>query len=323
MSTAPDFDRPVPPGGYAWWYLDALDPEGRYGLAIIGFIGSVFSPYYAHARRRGLTDPLNHCSLNVGLYLPDRNYWTMTERPRASIARTASEFVIGPSALQWDGSRLRIDIDEVTVPFPARVRGTVTVTPRVSFDRDFALDHDGAHRWRPIMPCADVEVEMHSPDLRWRGAGYLDSNFGNGPLEQAFSSWQWTRTHLAGDTTAIAYDSEPRIGAPRSLTLRIEPGAVFQSDAARPRTELPGTRWGIQRSVAVDPGTQPRIVRGLEGGPFYARSLLGITLQGENVLAVHESLSLDRFASRVVQAMLPFRMPRNILPGQRSRINQD
>ena len=265
----------------------------------------------------------SHCSLNVGLYLPDRNYWTMTERPRASIARTASEFVIGPSALQWDGSRLRIDIDEVTVPFPARVRGTVTVTPRVSFDRDFALDHDGAHRWRPIMPCADVEVEMHSPDLRWRGAGYLDSNFGNGPLEQAFSSWQWTRTHLAGDTTAIAYDSEPRIGAPRSLTLRIEPGAVFQSDAARPRTELPGTRWGIQRSVAVDPGTQPRIVRGLEGGPFYARSLLGITLQGENVLAVHESLSLDRFASRVVQAMLPFRMPRNILPGQRSRINQD
>ena len=323
MSTAPDFDRPVPPGGYAWWYLDALDPEGRFGLAIIGFIGSVFSPYYAHARRRGLTDPLNHCSLNVGLYLPDRNYWTMTERPRASIARTASEFVIGPSALQWDGSRLRIDIDEVTVPFPARVRGTVTVAPRVSFDRDFALDHDGAHRWRPIMPCADVEVEMDSPALRWRGTGYLDSNFGNGPLEQAFSNWQWTRTHLAGDTTAIAYDSEPRIGAPRSLTLRIEPGAVSQSDAARPRTELPGTRWGINRSVAVDPGTQPRIVRGLEGGPFYARSLLGITLQGENVLAVHESLSLDRFASRVVQAMLPFRMPRNILPWQRSRINLD
>ena len=98
---------------------------------------------------------------------------------------------------------------------------------------------------------------------------------------------------------------------------------MSQSDAARPRTELPGTRWGINRSVAVDPGTQPRIVRGLEGGPFYARSLLGITLQEENVLAVHESLSLDRFASRVVQAMLPFRMPRNILPWQRSRINLD
>jgi len=323
MSTAPDFDRPVPPGGYAWWYLDALDAEGRFGLAIIGFIGSVFSPYYAHARRRGLTDPLNHCSLNVGLYLPDRNYWTMTERPRASIARTATEFVIGPSALQWDGSRLRIDIDEVTVPFPARVRGTVTVQPRVPFDRDFALDHDGAHRWRPIMPCADVEVDLKNPALRWRGTGYVDSNYGNGPMEDAFASWQWTRTHLAGDATAIAYDAEPRIGAPRSLTLRIERGAVFQSDTVRPRTELPQTRWGITRSVAVDPGTQPRIVRGLEGGPFYARSLLGITLQGESVLAVHESLSLDRFSSRVVQAMLPFRMPRNVLSGQRSRLAHD
>ena len=320
MSTAPDFDRPVPPGGYAWWYLDALDGEGRNGLAIIGFIGSVFSPYYAHARRRGLADPLDFCSLNVSLYLPDRKVWTMTERPRASIARSATEFVIGPSAMQWDGSSLRIEIDEVSVPFPGRVRGTVTVRPRVSFDRDFALDHDGAHRWRPVMPCADVEVEMHAPALRWRGTGYVDSNYGNGPMEQAFSSWQWTRTHLAGDATAIAYDSEPRVGPPRSLTLRIERGAVFQSDAVRPRTELATTRWGIKRSVAVDAGTQPRIARGLEGGPFYARTLLGITLQGESVLAMHESLSLDRFSSRIVQAMLPFRMPRNFLPGQKSRV---
>jgi carotenoid 1,2-hydratase len=319
MSTAPEFDRPVPPGGYAWWYLDALDPEGRYGLAIIGFIGSVFSPYYAYARRRGGADPLNHCALNVGLYLPQRNYWSMTERGRASVTRTATELVIGPSALQWDGSRLRIDIDERAAPLPARIRGTVLVHPRVAFDRDFALDHDGAHRWRPVLPCADVEVDLQSPDLHWRGMGYVDSNFGNGPLEDAFSSWQWTRTHLPGDVTAIAYDAEPRIGAPRSLTLRIERGALFQSDAVRPRTELARTRWGLPRSVAVDAGTQPRVVRGLEGGPFYARSLLGMTLQGDAALGVHETLSLDRFAARWVQAMLPFRMPRNPLAARGSR----
>jgi carotenoid 1,2-hydratase len=35
----------VAPGGYAWWYLDALSDDGRHGLVVIAFIGSVFSPY--------------------------------------------------------------------------------------------------------------------------------------------------------------------------------------------------------------------------------------------------------------------------------------
>jgi len=319
MSFAPDFDRVVPPGGYAWWYLDALDADGRYGLAMIAFIGSVFSPYYAAARRRGPADPLNHCSINVGLYTPERNYWTMTERPRASVSRTATELVIGPSAVQWDGTSLRFDIDELTVPFPQRIRGSVLVHPRVSFDRDFALDPDGAHRWRPVLPFTDVEVHFENPALNWRGTGYVDSNVGNGPLEDAFVQWQWTRTHLRGDATAIAYDAQPRSGPPRSLDLRIELNAVFESDARRPLSVLPRTRWGIDRSVAVDAGTRPRIVKGLEGGPFYARSLLGATMQGEPVLSVHESLNLDRFSSRVVQAMLPFRMPRTWATPPRNR----
>ena len=49
------FDAPVPHGGYAWWYVDALSDDGRHGITIIAFIGSVFSPYYAWAppaRRR-------------------------------------------------------------------------------------------------------------------------------------------------------------------------------------------------------------------------------------------------------------------------------
>ena len=60
--------EPVGRDGYAWWYVDALSDDGQHGLTIIAFIGSVFSPYYAWARRRGPADPLNHCALNVALY---------------------------------------------------------------------------------------------------------------------------------------------------------------------------------------------------------------------------------------------------------------
>ena len=39
------FDSPIPPGGYLWWYLDALSDDGRSGITVIALLGSVFSPY--------------------------------------------------------------------------------------------------------------------------------------------------------------------------------------------------------------------------------------------------------------------------------------
>ena len=50
----PDFARLVHANGYAWWYVDALSDDGQNGITIIAFIGSVFSPYYAFARRKGV-----------------------------------------------------------------------------------------------------------------------------------------------------------------------------------------------------------------------------------------------------------------------------
>ncbi len=48
----PRFDQNVPPGGYAWWYVDAFSEDQQFGLSIIAFVGSVFSPYYAWSGRR-------------------------------------------------------------------------------------------------------------------------------------------------------------------------------------------------------------------------------------------------------------------------------
>jgi hypothetical protein len=79
----PHFDAAVASGGYAWWYVDALSDDGQHGAVIIGFVGSVFSPYYAWARRpRAQHAPraLDHCAINVALYGPGRGRWAMTER---------------------------------------------------------------------------------------------------------------------------------------------------------------------------------------------------------------------------------------------------
>ena len=52
------------------------------------------------------------------------------------------------------------------------------------------------------------------------------------------------------------------------------------------------------------------VLKTLEDAPFYARSVISAKLLGEPVTLMHESLSLDRFKMPIVQAMLPFRMPR-------------
>ena len=42
----PKFDIEVKPNGYAWWYVDGISNDGNKAISIIGFIGSVFSPWY-------------------------------------------------------------------------------------------------------------------------------------------------------------------------------------------------------------------------------------------------------------------------------------
>jgi carotenoid 1,2-hydratase len=299
----------VEPGGYAWWYVDALSRDGAHGLTLIAFVGSVFSPYYAHARRRGCADPTDHCAINLALYGKGGSYWSMTERGRSALDRTAACFAVGPSALQWDGKCLTVNIEEWTVPFPRRLKGRIRLSPHASLAGIYDLDGIGSHLWQPMGPLADVEVDFECPRLKWTGSGYLDHNIGREPLETGFKSWDWSRT-VGGTSTTILYDAVTRDVRARSLALSVSRDGEIRHVDPPPRIQLPSTLWRIRRSTRADAGSNPRVMETLEDTPFYARSLVETTIAGRRVPMFHESLDLDRFANRVVQAMLPFRMPR-------------
>ena len=205
-----EFDRPVPPHGYAWWYVDALSDDGKHGITIIAFIGTVFSPWYAWSRRWGAGDPENHCCMNVALYGAPRR-WAMTDRPRRALRRGPDFLQIGPSGMEWDGNALTIRIEEVTAPIPGRLRGTVRVIPQAVSTRSFLLDAAGRHRWQPIAARSRVEVALESPALRWSGPAYFDTNAGSAPLEQDFVDWDWCRAPMP-DQTAVLYNALRRDG---------------------------------------------------------------------------------------------------------------
>jgi len=301
------FNLAVPRNGYAWWYIDALSDDGREGLTIIAFIGSVFSPYYALARRKGATDPMNHCALNVALYRQNGSRWSMTERARGRVARTVNALLIGPSDLSWDGTALTININEVSAPIPGRIKGRVRVFPAAINRQAFTLNADGNHRWWPIAPCARVEVEMQQPSLRWQGEGYLDCNAGDVPIETGFRDWEWSRGALR-DGAAILYEAERRDGTRFDLAVTFDAQGNMQPFEPPALAPLARSAWRVNRNARSDNGA--RVVKTLEDAPFYARSVVSTTLLGEKVTLMHESLSLDRFKMPVVQAMLPFRMPR-------------
>jgi carotenoid 1,2-hydratase len=232
--------------------------------------------------------------------------WAMTERGNAS--RTEDQLVIGPSALHWDGTVLTIDINERTMPFARRIRGQVRVTPEALTGKTFFLDAEQLHRWSPLSPRSRVEVTLERPDLNWSGPGYLDANEGDVPLEDSFASWTWSRAGVS-DGTAILYEVTPRSGTGVCLSLHIDRAGQVLTFPAPPSITLPRTGWRVPRATRADTG-QATVKQTLEDTPFYARSVLASHLLGQPVTALHESLSLDRFRLPIVQAMLPFRMPR-------------
>lgn len=268
----------------------------------------MFSPYYARARARGPAAAEDHAALNVALYGP-RGAWAMTERGRGALARAPDRLGIGPSALTWEGGVLTIAIEEVAVPIPQRLRGTVRVFPAALTGHGEALDPAGRHRWRPIAPVCRVEVAMHRPALAWAGHGYWDANAGDEPLEEGFAAWSWSRAPL-GSGAAVLYDALRRDGSRLSLALRFGPDGRVRAAEPLPEAALPATLWRIPRRTRADAGSAPRLIATLEDAPFYARSTLATRLYGVATTAVHESLSLDRFRRPWVRLLLPFRMPR-------------
>ena len=173
----------------------------------------------------------------------------------------------------------------------------------------FSLDTQGSHRWHPVAPRARVEVAMSDPAISWSGDGYFDSNFGDEPLEARFEDWHWARAHLRRDV-AVLYEGRRRDGTPFELALKFDAQGRWHDMVQPAPVTLPRTGWLVKRSTRADAGHRPRVLKTWIDAPFYARSALSTRLFGEDAQAIHESLSLRRFRSPIIQSMLPYRMPR-------------
>jgi carotenoid 1,2-hydratase len=277
---------------------------------VIGFIGSVFSPWYRWSGRR---DPQNHVCINVATYGPGGRF-TMTDRGRTALRQSADRFEVGPSAMTWTGSQLVIDVEEWSAPpLVDRVRGRITLTPSAITPVELRLDAAGAHVWRPFAPVARIEVALNR-GVEWSGHGYFDANFGEAALEDDFDYWTWGRFPVR-DGAVCFYDATRRDGAATAAALRFDAQGRVETVVAPPKARLPRNLWALRRETRADQGFQPRQRLAMLDAPFYSRALVETRIGGETSVGVHEALDLRRFASPWLKPMLAVRCPRR--PGWR------
>ncbi len=233
----------------------------------------------------------------------------MTDRGQSALTQSADALRVGPSRIAWQGGTLVIDINEISaLPRVGRVQGQIRLTPSAVTEVEARLTPNNAHIWRPFAPIGRIEVDI-SPGHKWSGHGYFDANFGAAPLEADFSHWTWGRyPRKAG--ASVYYDAQRRDGTRLELGLNFDAAGRALHVTPPPLAPLPRTAWGIARATRGDAGTTARQRMALLEAPFYARTIVDTTLDGERVTGMHETLDLRRYDNKLIQAMVACRVPR-------------
>jgi len=113
---------------------------------------------------------------------------------------------------------------------------------------------------------------------------------------------------MKDNSSLVFYDMAWPGQEDKLLSLRFTSQGQVETMPSAPVQSLRKTGWQIGRRMRSD--TPVSVHEQLEDTPFYQRALLNFSYAGEKLLAFHETLSVPRLLSPVVQAMLPFRMPR-------------
>ncbi len=234
----------------------------------------------------------------------------MTDRGRSALRQTRDALTVGPSKMAWTGSGLEIDINEISsLPLISRMSGKITITPEAVTSVELPLTPDGAHVWRPFAPSARIRVDLNAKGWQFDGHGYFDANFGTRPLEHDFSYWTWARYPTSTGSTCL-YDATRRDNSKLDVALSFDQHGEARVIDAPPSKPMKRTLWALRRNTRADAGTVPRQIKPMLDAPFYSRSVVETSINGETVQGVHEALDLDRYASPLLKPMLAVRVPR-------------
>jgi len=286
-------------GGFAWWYVDIVDPDGN-GAVVIWSFGLPFLPGYTSAARRGQAPPARALpSLNVVLYRAGKPwfYLLQTYDPRlceAGPGDTHWRFADTRITHQRDGnaSALLIELD---CPIPRsndRLVGTVALRAarRVPSASEVTASAD-LHHWSPQLAggIGEADVRAGTEHFSCRGSAYHDRNGSPHHIDGlGIRDWFWgrVRTH---DRTHILYwlrANDPAT-SDRVIGVEIDDDGATRTFAPRVVATSRGRdRYGVGYPCTLvatrdgAPWMEIARERTVDRGPFYLRQLATFTLIG-------------------------------------------
>jgi hypothetical protein len=293
------------PGGFAWWYVDLVDREGR-GLVLLWSFGLPFLP---GSRQR--PTPSHRPSVSLALYEHGRNTFYLLQTYAAEQASVAGPglFRLGESWFALRAASGRATLSAVlNLPLPAggRITGTVQArgaTCRLSDDDS----QTSSHRWAPILAAAEGRAQLsYGPNTHFElyGRAYADSNASEEPLHAlGIESWRWGRIALP-DRELIYYlvDSSRSDAADVRWVLEVFPDGELRRHQAEtewqvPRRSIYGLGWHERLRLTSASGLDMslRFSQPVDDGPFYQRFL--VTAEdhhGQHGKGFAEQVSPDR-----------------------------
>ncbi len=280
------------PGGFAWWYVDLVDPRGD-GLVLIWSFGLPFLPGYADAARRGVPQlPADRPAVNVVAYsrgVP--TVYLLQEYPasEASWPDRSGAQTIGRCRFvrTLREGRCRLDA-ELDCPVPGtaeRLTGTVRVEGVARASGGDPAPGAVPHLWTPLTGPAEGDAVLRVGGrevAQVSGRAYHDRNGGRVPLHTlGIGRWMWGRFPLEG-REVVYYLLWPRDGgAPECLGLvvyadgRTERVPGLEAEAGPERRSYAGLRWPERIVLRAEgrPWLEVRHRVLADVGPFYLRLL--------------------------------------------------
>ncbi|SHF67130.1 hydroxyneurosporene synthase [Fodinibius roseus] len=224
-----------PPGGYEWWYFDALSDDGRYSFVAIFYEGNPFSTRYIKAleEKTGPASPASSSTSTssgpmpseypaVSISVYDQGepvYYSFTEYDATDCIFSEERPLVEIGPHRMKGSRTggqllySLSLNE-ELPSGDRLRAELTFdSPAVTDLFEDTEDHSPAgHHWNLVQPLADVSgtIEIGAAGkgaedrtVAFRGEGYHDHNRGDEPMREEFTDWYWGRCHF--DYATLVY----------------------------------------------------------------------------------------------------------------------
>lgn len=202
------------PGGYEWWYFDAISLGGDYRLTIVFYEGNPFSTRYNKRLNNGsrsYTRAENFPAVSISVYEHNEPvFFSFTEyRPEEAV------FHEGKAALAVGSNRMEAAREGSSIIYKLNLKEKLPNGDAIVGSLDFGsnilpedlLQNDSGgsekHAWNLIMPRAEVngKIRIYSRNeetklIDFSGTGYHDHNIGLEHMKHKFREWYWGRYHF-------------------------------------------------------------------------------------------------------------------------------